>query len=70
MNDDVDEARCPRCGTPGIEIVYGLPGPDLAAEAERGEVIIGGCLVDETNPTHQCPACDTTWGGEPWPDDD
>lgn len=43
---------CPHCGKAAVvEIVYGLPGPDAAARAERGEVILAGCVVSEGGPT-------------------
>jgi len=27
-------------------VVYGLPGPELWERAERGEVILGGCVPE------------------------
>lgn len=57
--------RCPRCGHPeGIEIVYGLPGPELVAAAMRGEARIGSCCISPDNPTHACKACDHEWIAE------
>jgi len=29
-----------------VPIVYGLPGPELFERAERGEVILGGCMPE------------------------
>lgn len=49
---------CPDCGGPTTPIVYGLPGPELQRQAELGNVVLGGCCVSESNPTHHCPACD------------
>ncbi len=49
-----DSAICPFCGAPAVEIVYGYPSPDLFDEAERGDVVLGGCIVDDSNPTHCC----------------
>lgn len=37
---------CPVCGAESIPIVYGLPGLDLAAKEEAGEVVLGGCVPD------------------------
>lgn len=46
---------CPKCGNDtGIPIVYGLPGPDLMESAQRGEVMLGGCLVMDENPDWRC----------------
>jgi hypothetical protein len=55
---------CPKCGNDtGIPIVYGLPGPDLMDRAERGEVVLGGCLDMDDNPEWRCMAvgCGTEW---------
>lgn len=49
--------RCPTCGSPLVPIVYGLPGRDLLDAATRGEVIIGGCIIDVDDPTEGCPVC-------------
>lgn len=37
-------------------IVYGMPGPELFEAAERGEVLIGGCVITGDDPTHGCTA--------------
>jgi hypothetical protein len=26
-------------------VIFGLPGPELAERARRGEVVLGGCMV-------------------------
>lgn len=33
-----------------VPLVMGLPGPQLSARAEKGEVILGGCLVSGNEP--------------------
>lgn len=45
---------CPACGAPSLPIVYGMPGPELMDLADRGAVILGGCIIEENQPTHQC----------------
>ncbi|MCO8269312.1 hypothetical protein M1L60_01760 [Actinoplanes sp. TRM 88003] len=45
---------CPTCDKPGIPIVYGMPGSDLMAAGERGEIAFGGCVIGEVNPDWQC----------------
>ncbi len=40
--------------------MYGLPGPDLTAAAERGEVELGGCLVPVPW-KWSCPECGYKW---------
>ena len=38
-----------------VPIVYGMPGTNLMARAERGEVALGGCMVGP--PGRRCVAC-------------
>ena len=49
--------NCPRCGGADAvrPIAYGYPSPDMQAAADRGEVILGGCMPGEA--THTCRAC-------------
>jgi hypothetical protein len=55
------ESKCPVCGWDTIPIVYGLPGSD---DFERTDIILGGCIVEETNPDLACSNCD--WSGQEW----
>lgn len=56
-------AKCPKCGeAKTIPIVYGMPGPELFEAAERGEVVLGGCVLGDENPVWQCKACGAHWG--------
>ena len=53
-------SRFPVCGsTRVVKIAYGLPGPELAAAAQRGEVALGGCCVSDYDPRWYCADCDT-----------
>ena len=56
---ELERATCPRCGVdaPMIPIVFGYPMPETFEAADRGELILGGCLVAGENPTHRCSAC-------------
>ena len=52
-------SHCPSCHqtvrpTP---ILWGLPSHEGFAMAQRGEVVLGGCLVGELDPSHVCPNC-------------
>ena len=47
---------CPVCGRTTIPIAYGMPGPGLMELAERGVVRLGGCVIEDNQPTHECPA--------------
>lgn len=51
---------CPRCGSPEklIPIEYGYPGTELIEAAERGDVLLGGCVVDVSNAEWHCSRCD------------
>ncbi|MDP3209689.1 MAG: hypothetical protein Q8M65_11110 [Rhodoglobus sp.] len=48
---------CPRCASPSIPIVFGLPSFELFEAAERGEVALGGCVVSDVESEWQCSAC-------------
>jgi hypothetical protein len=53
---------CPGCqATVTVPIVYGLPSPETFEAAERGEVAIGGCVLEVHNPRWACPACEHRW---------
>lgn len=53
---------CPRCGSARvIPIVYGDPTYETFKRAGRGEIALGGCLID--SPTHQCKNCGLSFGG-------
>lgn len=55
-DNERDELVCPTCAAPLMEIVYGMPGPGLFEASDRGEVVIGGCVITGFDPTHQCRA--------------
>ena len=55
--------RCPRCGSNrSLPYVYGLPAPGAGEQARRGEILLGGCIVDQSLPTHFCLACRHRFG--------
>ena len=50
------------CGSAGVlPIVYGLPGDELAWAADRGEVVLGGCIIESDAPTRECTVCGHAW---------
>lgn len=54
--------RCPACSEKsGVDISYGMPSPELFEAAERGEVALGGCCIDDELPERQCLLCNHTW---------
>ncbi len=53
-----ETASCPRCGSPAVPIVYGLPAGELFEAADRGEVVLGGCMVWDEQPEWACRGVD------------
>lgn len=49
--------QCPACSEPAVPIVYGLPDPSLSDSAERGEVLLSGCVIAGDDPTAACNRC-------------
>ena len=56
-----DAPQC--CGQPMTPIVYGRPsGKALFEAAERGEVVLGGCVISDDMPLFVCSRCRRTAG--------
>ena len=48
---------CPECGSDNsIPIIYGKPSTELIEKAEKGEVILGGCVPEKYN--FKCKDCE------------
>jgi len=66
---DNPENACPKGGQHDpIKISYGFPSGEMFQAYERGEIILGGCLMSRWSPTSQCRKCGlemTTEGGPP-----
>ena len=62
---------CPTCGaTDAIHIVYGYPPFELWEAEQRGEIVMGGCVIGPESPDYECRSCGAPL---PWvaaPDDD
>ena len=51
---------CPKCGSSAnIPIIYGRPGSELLEKAERGEVVLGGCIITPDRNLYKCKDCGT-----------
>lgn len=52
-------ATCPNCGQPlkRVPILYGYPMPEAWEAERRGELVIGGCIVDDDEPEYACADC-------------
>ena len=54
--------QCSKCGSEKVvPIVYGLPGPELEREWEKGAVELGGCIIRDNNPQYYCKDCEYRW---------
>lgn len=62
LKGDGEWPPCPVCGRTAVPIVYGYPDEEVMEAARRGEVALGGCVIVDDQPTHQCVA------GHQWPD--
>lgn len=62
------KSTCPKCGAAGVPILYGEPDDDAFAAAKRGELAIGGCIIETdakgraTNPAYRCKKCRREFG--------
>jgi hypothetical protein len=55
------QRNCPECGGKGLGIVYGLPSLELAEAADRGEVVLGGCVIGDEDPNRHGVLCSSEW---------
>jgi hypothetical protein len=54
--------RCPSCkAKAGVTIIYGFPSPTTFEKADRNEVVIGGCVIEDDAPDRQCTSCGHQW---------
>ncbi len=43
--------HCPRCGSPDVvPIAYGLAGAEGCKAARDGKIVLGGCVMRDSNP--------------------
>lgn len=55
VNGNADVKRCTKCGCVLKPYIYGKVNGDI----DTNKYILGGCIVDEKNPTYHCPNCNT-----------
>ena len=49
---------CPACGsTDALRILYGYPTNEAFEASERGEFVLGGCVIGEESPDYECRGC-------------
>jgi len=51
------EPKCPNCNNKMIKIVYGMPDTDTMEKAQKGELFLGGCVIEEFQPEYHCNKC-------------
>ena len=52
--------RCPSCGGERVrKILYGFPMPSAMDAADRDELVLGGCEINESDPFWRCLDCHT-----------
>jgi hypothetical protein len=57
-------SKCPECGSRKSKpLIYGLPSEETTVKAQRGEVILGGCVMYPFSPRRQCSSCKTQYPG-------
>lgn len=61
--DDAGAALCPSCHSHRIvPIIYGYPTAQTVERAQRGEVVLGGCVVTERSARWMCLDCERSFG--------
>jgi hypothetical protein len=56
---------CPECGVEdAVPVVVGMPDASLFEAADRGLVVLAGCVVFEGRRSFHCRACSHEWGHE------
>ena len=52
------EPKCPECGNKLVKIVYGFPSNKVIKEADKKNIYLGGCEINDDNPKYHCYNCD------------
>ncbi|MFB6392984.1 hypothetical protein [Polymorphospora lycopeni] len=52
----IEQPACPRCGQTGRPVLIGMPSLEAFEAAERGLLVLGGCVEGEDNPHWMCRA--------------
>ncbi|KYC52473.1 MAG: hypothetical protein AMQ22_00809 [Candidatus Methanofastidiosum methylothiophilum] len=56
-------SKCPKCGSNNIvPIVYGMPSYEFLEKEGVQEVLLGGCIVNDSSPIWHCKDCQNYWG--------
>jgi hypothetical protein len=53
---------CPKCKEKtGVNIQYGYPSFECREKELKGEVVLGGCMIEEGQPERACASCEHEW---------
>lgn len=53
---------CPKCNKRNsIRIVYGYPGDEMMESSQKGDIILGGCIVERNSLDRYCRTCSSAW---------
>ena len=55
--EEEDIKYCPKCHSQLIPIIYGLPTHEMFLKQEKGELILGGCVISPNDPKCYCKKC-------------
>ena len=62
FNDPANVA-CPTCSaTNPLEILYGLPSQEMFDAENKGEIALGGCVIQGDDPAFLCRECGERFG--------
>jgi hypothetical protein len=64
----MSKVKCPKCGNRNVaEYLWGMPAftKKLEEELEVGHVVLGGCMITESDPKYHCNNCKNDFGGPP-----
>ena len=55
--------KCPSCNISGhvVPIIYGMPNEKAIQKQDKGNAILGGCLMEEGAPKYHCKDCEFEW---------
>ena len=62
------KVKCPKCGNRNVaEYLWGMPAftEKLEEELEAGHVVLGGCMITESDPKYHCNNSKKDFGGPP-----
>ncbi len=62
MDDQAKGNKCPKCGSDAVvDILFGYPTPEAFEARDRGEIELGGCVINEDDPQWVCKNCENRW---------